>query len=188
MQYLILAFAYLIGSFPTAYIAGQLLLGNDIRNLGDGNMGAQNVARVISLKAGIPVFVIDAAKGAVPVLIARAHGADLPLVMLTGAFAMIGHNWPIFIGFRGGRGEATSFGILMALAPRPIIITGTIALIIIYKTQKVILGSAFLYILLFPLYRLMHVPGSIAAYTLGLALLVAVTHFLRVRNATLPVR
>ena len=105
MPWLIPILGYLLGSIPTAYIAGRLLRGRDIRQMGDGNVGAQNAFRQLGAKVGITVGIIDIGKGALAVLIAQAAGIPLVAVLITGAAAVVGHNWPVFLGVRGGRGE-----------------------------------------------------------------------------------
>src|SRR4030042_894841 len=122
MSWLIVLSGYLIGSIPTAYIAGHLLKGRDIRHMGDANMGAANVFRQLGAKAGVVVGIIDAGKGALAILIAQAAGLPLVTVLSTGVAAVVGHNWPIFIGFRGGRGESTTIGVLLATITQPILI------------------------------------------------------------------
>jgi glycerol-3-phosphate acyltransferase PlsY len=110
--------AYLIGSIPVAYIFGRLLKGIDIREHGSGNMGATNAFRVLGKGPGTAVLVLDVIKGIVPVtLVADAFGLTdaLSLVIISLA-AVAGHNWTVFLGFRGGKGIATSLGVLIGLA------------------------------------------------------------------------
>lgn len=121
--------AYVIGSIPAAYIAGRLTKGIDLRQHGSGNLGATNVWRVLGPKVAIAVFLFDAAKGAVPVLLfprwlaAGAHGpgyADL-WAMAFGVAAILGHVRPVFLLWRGGgKGVATASGVFGALAPAAI--------------------------------------------------------------------
>ncbi len=112
MPWIIVLSGYLIGAIPTGYIAGHIARGGDIRKIGDENMGAANVFRELGHRAGVIVGVIDAIKGALVVFIAQAANMSQPVVMLAGAAAVIGHNWPVFLGFRGGRGVSTTIGIL----------------------------------------------------------------------------
>ena len=110
--------AYLIGAIPTAYMFGRALKGLDIREHGSKNMGATNAFRVLGKGPGIAVLLIDVLKGVVPtVWVARAFGLDDPLALvLIGLAAVAGHNWTIFLGFKGGKGVATSLGMLIGLA------------------------------------------------------------------------
>ena len=110
--------AYLIGSIPVAYIFGRVLKGLDIREHGSGNMGATNAFRVLGKGPGIVVLILDIVKGIIPVtLVANAFGLGdaLSLVIISVA-AVAGHNWTIFLGFKGGKGMATSLGVLIGLA------------------------------------------------------------------------
>ena len=110
--------AYLIGSIPVAYIFGRMLKGLDIREHGSGNMGATNAFRVLGKGPGTIVLILDIVKGIIPVtFLANAFGLGdaLSLVIISVA-AVAGHNWTIFLGFKGGKGMATSLGVLIGLA------------------------------------------------------------------------
>jgi len=98
---------YLLGSIPTAYIVSRMRKGIDIRNVGSGNMGAANVIRRIGAHEGVFVGLIDIAKGAVAILIAQTLNISELWVFGTGFGVLVGHNFPVFAGFRGGRGSAT---------------------------------------------------------------------------------
>ncbi len=110
--------AYFIGAIPTAYIFGRLLKRIDIREHGSKNMGATNAFRVLGKGPGAAVLAIDILKGVIPtVWVARAFGINDPLALVTiGLAAVIGHNWTIFLGFKGGKGVATSLGVVIGLA------------------------------------------------------------------------
>ena len=109
--------SYLIGAIPTAFIFGKLYKKIDIRQHGSGNVGATNVFRVLGKKPGILVLVLDIIKGIIPVvLVADIFGLSQPLQRILLAFcAVAGHNWTIFLGFKGGKGVATSLGVLIGL-------------------------------------------------------------------------
>ena len=110
--------AYLIGSIPVAYIFGRLLKNLDIREHGSGNMGATNAFRVLGKGPGTVVLILDIIKGIIPVtFLANAFGLGdaLSLVIISVA-AVAGHNWTIFLGFKGGKGMATSLGVLIGMA------------------------------------------------------------------------
>jgi acyl phosphate:glycerol-3-phosphate acyltransferase len=114
--------AYLLGSIPAGYIAGRIA-GVDVRKVGSGNIGATNVTRVLGKRFGYPVFIVDFAKGlaavAVGMMIAKAAQSTPQFVDLCGAiaaiFSVIGHSYPIWLGFKGGKGVATSLGSLFGL-------------------------------------------------------------------------
>lgn len=117
-----IALSYFSGSIPTALIAVRLALGKDIRTLGSGNVGATNAFRALGLKAAIPVFLVDFMKGAAPVYIALnvdigfAPGG-IGLAIFCGSAAILGHVFPLWIGFNGGKGVATGAGVMTALYP-----------------------------------------------------------------------
>jgi glycerol-3-phosphate acyltransferase PlsY len=112
------AIGYLLGSFPSGLVAGRLVRGVDIRRYGSGKTGFTNVLRTAGLRAGAFVLVADVVKGVVPVVIASRVLSDEPYVMtVAGLAAVAGHDWPVYAGFRGGRGVATSFGGLLAMNP-----------------------------------------------------------------------
>jgi glycerol-3-phosphate acyltransferase PlsY len=116
--------AYLIGSLPSAVWIGKWFHNIDVREHGSGNAGATNVIRVLGWKTGIPVLLIDVAKGALatslPVFFKLAEPDSSLLInlqIIAGVTAIIGHIFPVFAGFRGGKGVATIFGVLLALHP-----------------------------------------------------------------------
>ncbi len=114
---LLIAGAYLLGSIPAAYIVARLSKGIDIRKQGSGNVGASNVASSTTKLLAVPVFLFDIAKGYFAAWIAGFAGFDVYFQVLVGIFAVIGHNWPVFLNFKGGRGIATSFGVVLAVSP-----------------------------------------------------------------------
>ena len=181
MPWLVIALGYLLGSIPTAYLAGHVLRGIDIRQVGDGNMGAANAFRQLGPKVGIAVGLLDAGKGALAVLIAQI--ADVPQIAVlgAGATAVIGHNWPFFIGFRGGKGESTAIGVLLALIAQPMLIVAGPALLVLVIKRNVPLASAFLFIPLPIVCWWLGTSGLLVAYSLTLPCLVGFTHLLKTR-------
>lgn len=131
--------AYVIGSIPSGLIIGKGLFKTDVRQFGSKNIGATNTYRVLGLKAALPVFVCDALKGAVGVLLLASYGPSYAI--LGGILAMVGHNWSLFLAFKGGRGVATGLGVLIALSPMVAIIAFVIWGLIVYPTKLVSLGS-----------------------------------------------
>ena len=185
MPWLVIVLGYLLGSIPTAYIAGHVLRGVDIRQVGDENMGAANAFRQLGPKVGVAVGIIDAGKGALAVLIAQAANVSQVAVVLAGTTAVIGHNWPVFIGFRGGRGESTTIGVLLTLITQPmLIVAGPAALVLLIK-RNVTLASAFLFIPLPLVCWWLGTSGLLIACSLFLSILVGFTHFLRMRRSIL---
>lgn len=139
---------YLLGSIPTAYIVSRIRKGIDIRNIGSGNMGGANVMREIGTHEGVFVGLIDIAKGAGAILIAQALNIPEFWVFGTGITALVGHNFPVFARFRGGRGSATIIGIFLVLAPKAILVTLAVVAIPFFTTRKftgaIIIGFALL--------------------------------------------
>ncbi len=185
MALAMLVTAYFIGSFPTAYLLVLALRRQDIRNLGDGNMGAQNTFRQVSPAAGLTVALADCLKGALVIFIARGLDMGPAVLMLSGLAAVAGHNWPWFLGFRGGRGEATTVGVLLALAPLPMVlalISGILALIL---THSVTRASIPLFVSMPLLGWAFGVEGWIIAYSMALPCVAAVTTWRRIRRPRL---
>lgn len=125
---LLLLLAYLLGSIPTAYWVGKGIHGLDLRNEGSGNLGATNAFRVLGWKSAVPVFLVDVAKGWVPVrvfpaLLAGGEATFDPALwaILFGSMAIAGHVFSVWVRFKGGKGVATSAGVFMALAPLPLL-------------------------------------------------------------------
>lgn len=123
MFFLAILISYLLGSIPVGYIVGQALKGIDVRRFGSGNFGATNVFRVVSPAAGVVVLILDMLKGVIPVavigdfVLRGMPEADQILVRLILAVcAVCGHNWTVFLKFKGGKGVATSAGALLGLS------------------------------------------------------------------------
>jgi len=139
---------YLLGSVPTAYIVSRVRKGIDIRNIGSGNMGGANVMREVGTHEGVFVGLIDVAKGAGAILIAQALDIPELWVFGTGFAALLGHNFPVFAGFRGGRGSATIIGIFLVLAPKAILVTLAVIAIPFFTSRKftaaILIGFALL--------------------------------------------
>jgi glycerol-3-phosphate acyltransferase PlsY len=133
---------YLLGSVPCAYIAARLARGVDIRRVGGGNVGALNVMREIGTAAGLSVFLADAAKGSVAVLVAWWLGVPSLWVFAAGLAALVGHSWPVWLKFRGGQGLATGMGVLLVLAPIEFAISFAIIVMVVLITSNARLGAA----------------------------------------------
>lgn len=138
--FILIIIGYLLGSIPSSFIAGKIARNIDIRQYGSGNAGATNVLRVLGLKAAIPVFLADVLKGVLATLIGRWMVGETGAA-LAGFAAIVGHNWPVFLNFRGGKGIATSFGVLLVLFPLISFILFVAGVIVIAITKYVSLGS-----------------------------------------------
>ncbi len=181
---MIVIVGYLLGSIPTAYIAGRLLKGEDIRQIGDGNVGAANAFRQLGKKIGVGVFFIDAGKGALAVLIAQAVGIPQLAILTTGVDAVIGHNWPVFIGFRGGKGFATTIGVLAAVITQPMLILAGPALVAFFTKRSTGIAGGVMFIPLPLVCWWLGLPGVLVTYSIALPCLMGFTSFLlRARRA-----
>lgn len=133
--------AYLIGSIPFSYLIVKLVAHKDVRRVGSGNVGATNAMRAAGKKAGVIALLLDLAKGIVAVLIARRIGAPPVLVGAAAVAAMLGHCYPVWLGFQGGKGVATSAGALGALAPSALILALAAFAVVVAWKRYVSLGS-----------------------------------------------
>jgi len=187
---LVLVLSYIIGSFPTAIIAGKILKKIDIREHGSGNAGATNVFRVLGWKAAIVVLVIDIFKGFAPVwwLVNIIPQASFDIEVrsyfqiMAGVSAIAGHIWSVFAGFRGGKGVGTAAGVFLGLQPLPVLICLLVFIGVVYKTKYVSLGSM-IGAMLLPIILLVRkfvlsveTPIFIIAIAIILALLIILTH------------
>jgi len=179
MPWLIVLLGYFLGSIPTAYIAGHLAKGQDIRQMGDGNVGAANVFRHLGAKTGVGVFLADAGKGALAIFVAQAAGMPQVAILFTGVAAVVGHNWPIFLRFRGGKGFSTTIGVLTAIITQPILILAGPALAALYAKRNTSIAGCVLFIPLPAVCWWLEVPGIFTAYGIALPCLIGVTNFIR---------
>lgn len=139
LAFLAIGVAYLLGSIPSAYIVGRWLKGLDIREAGDGRLGAAAIYRRVGIAGSIIVAIMDVGKGVAAVLIAQRLGLPLPVVLLAGLAVVVGHNWSIFLQFKGGKGALATCGVLASLMLWQLLVAiavGSIAFIIIRKTGK----------------------------------------------------
>ncbi len=136
-----LVFSYLLGSIPFGYLIYYFSEGRDIRTQGSGNIGATNVLRSKGKLAGILTLVLDILKGAVPVIYGRAH-IELPWIILLGALAvLLGHAFPVFLKFRGGKGVACLVGVFLIFYFPALLVFAAVFLLTLYMTRYVSLAS-----------------------------------------------
>ncbi|MCL1631840.1 glycerol-3-phosphate 1-O-acyltransferase PlsY [Sporolactobacillus sp. CPB3-1] len=135
--------SYLIGSISFSYLITKKIKKIDIRKTGSGNAGATNTMRVLGTGPAIGVLLLDVLKGVVCIIIARALGLTDWMVALSGLAAIAGHDFPIYYGFKGGKGVATTIGVFFMIMPLYALIAGVITLLIIALTRFVSLGSLF---------------------------------------------
>ncbi|MCK8823926.1 glycerol-3-phosphate 1-O-acyltransferase PlsY [Fuchsiella alkaliacetigena] len=140
---LVILISYLLGSIPFGLLVSKTVKGVDIRDYGSGNIGATNAYRIMGFGLGVLVALLDIGKGYVSVLLARQlFGPEVySVLILAGILAIAGHNWPIFLKFKGGRGVATSVGVLINLMPKTVLIVFFIWLLIVVISRYVSLGS-----------------------------------------------
>jgi glycerol-3-phosphate acyltransferase PlsY len=173
--------SYAIGSLPTAYLFTRYILGQDIRRIGDFNSGAANVFRNVGAKAGVAVGVIDIVKGGVVVVLAMVLVDDTYMEMMAGGAALAGHNFPVHLKFRGGRGAATAVGVLIASLPLIGLPIGAICLVVLYVTRKSIFPLA-IFLIGMPVLS-WPVEGSVALaiYAVAIPVAVGLSHFFTTR-------
>jgi len=133
--------AYLLGSIPVGYLIVRGKGAGDIRQTGSGGTGATNVSRRAGKAAGVLTLLLDAAKGCVAVVIANAVSGDDWVIAAAAIAALVGHIFPVWLGFRGGKGVATGVGIFLVLAPIPLLCAGVVFVAIVLLTRYVSLGS-----------------------------------------------
>ena len=143
---IVILVAYLIGSIPFGYLIVRGKVGDDVRQSGSGGTGATNVSRRAGKAAGVFTLVLDALKGVIAVLVARTvFGGVGPyadwLVAVAGIAAIVGHIFPVWLGFRGGKGVATGVGVFLVLAPVALLCAGVLFVAIVALTRHVSLGS-----------------------------------------------
>jgi len=178
----IAAAAYLLGSIPFGLLLGRLFGAADIRKTGSGNIGATNVARVAGPVAGILTLVLDAAKGAFAVILAaRLAEQNSTWMMIAGLCALIGHCFPIWLGFRGGKGVATAAGVFLVLCPPAFLGAIILFILVVIYWRFVSLGSisaaAAMPLLIYFFWAPHHAPPYAVTFgSLAAALLIVYKH------------
>ncbi|HMX96914.1 MAG TPA: glycerol-3-phosphate 1-O-acyltransferase PlsY, partial [Bacteroidia bacterium] len=177
--------AYLLGSIPSAVWIGKVFFNTDVREYGSGNAGATNTFRVLGPKAGVPVLLMDIAKGWMAVQLATYFGEYMPATqqfinfkLTLGVAALLGHIFPVFAGFRGGKGVATLLGILWGVNPPAAVICMGVFLLFFLTTGYVSLGSmaaavSFPFIVM---WWLNETVTSMNVFAIAVPILVLVTH------------
>ncbi|WP_421040575.1 glycerol-3-phosphate 1-O-acyltransferase PlsY [Mammaliicoccus vitulinus] len=140
MTFVVIILSYLVGCFPSGLVLGKLFYKKDIRQFGSGNLGATNTFRVLGKKAGFIVMFLDIFKGFIVVFFPLWFNVDIPSIFV-GICAVIGHVFPIFLKFKGGKAVATSAGAVLGVHPVLLIILAIVFLIILYSTKYVSLSS-----------------------------------------------
>lgn len=178
---------YLAGSFPSGYLSALWVKGVDIRTTGSGATGATNVGRLLGKKWAVAVAVVDMLKGAVPMVIARLWGVDEPwLLSLTGFAGVLGHNYPVWLAFRGGKGVATTYGVVFFLFP-PLSYflapAGGIIWFVLLKTAGYVSLASLISLWCLPLFSLaFSLPSAYTFVLCALALLATFRHKENIRR------
>jgi glycerol-3-phosphate acyltransferase PlsY len=136
----LIGLAYLLGSIPTGYILGKFA-GVDVRQVGSGNVGATNVARAVGKRQGVLTLLADAMKGTLPAAIGLAMTLPPAVIAALSAAAFLGHLYPVFLKFRGGKGVATALGSLLVIAPLASLLLVVIFAAVVFPTRLVSLSS-----------------------------------------------
>jgi glycerol-3-phosphate acyltransferase PlsY len=187
MEFIVfLTLAYLLGSIPTAVLVSKYKFGIDIREHGSGNAGATNTFRILGKKAGIFVMVVDMLKGVLAVNLAHLTSLDwqfqteqiVNLQIGLGLCAILGHIFPIWAGFRGGKGVATLFGMILGIHPEAALLLALVFVLILFFTKYVSLSSI-VASLSFPMLLFFYYSGQEPSYkifAIATACLVVLTH------------
>jgi len=189
MSALAIIVAYAIGSIPFALILARRWGTRDLRRIGSGNLGAANVWRVTGATAGVLVALLDIAKGAAGVIVAEQlnRGAGAPAA--AGVAAVVGHIYPVWLGFRGGKGVATSCGVFAVLTPLAILPALAVFFVSVWITKYVSVGSVLASLALPPVAYATGSPATAIAAAAGVAVLIIFRHrsnLKRVRAGTEP--
>ena len=188
IEALTIVLAYLLGSIPFAYIIARAKSRIDIRDVDIGNAGAGSVMRAVGLRAGIVVLVGDIAKGTGAVFAAQALGVGLPWVLAAGLAAVLGHIYPVCIGFRGGQGVATMIGVFLGIAPKSMgLALAVMGIILLFNLRKggsrrlflvVACGAPFVPVFTYAVYG----SVTLTAYTVVLIVYVALRNLKGLRH------
>jgi glycerol-3-phosphate acyltransferase PlsY len=170
--------AYILGMLPSAIVVARAK-GVDITSFGSGNPGASNVARAIGWKYGSLVFVLDAAKGAIPALLLIGHR---PSAYVCGAMAIVGHIFPVTRGFKGGKGIATGGGVLLALHPIIMVIAALSWIAIMKLSKKASVASIAIVPLVVVLLIVTGKPAWEVLAFVGLGLLIEIRHLSNIKR------
>lgn len=169
---------YFFGAFPSGLVLVKWLCGIDIRKYGSGNIGSTNVFRTAGARMASLVLLTDVFKGIFAVLLARFFFGESTGVDLCAAIgAMLGHNYSVFLGFKGGRGVATGLGLLLLLMPDVCIFTVTVWLVLVYLTQYVSLASIAAALITPIVALLRHYPLPLVAFAAAAALFIIIRHY-----------
>ena len=170
-----------MGSVPVGFILGSRS-GIDVREAGSGNVGATNVARVVGKRQGILTLVADTAKGFLPVILAMQLGASLAATVLVGAAAFLGHLYPIFLKFKGGKGVATALGVFLAVAPLATLVLVALFAVTVLASRIVSLSSILTAVAAPIIFWLFSYPPLVVGMAAFIALAITCRHRSNIRR------
>jgi len=177
MPLLVVSIGYLAGSIPFAFLAGRYFRGVDIRRIGSGNVGAANVLRSTSTPTAVAVMLLDAAKGAAAVLFAqRLAPGDAAAPAAAGIAAVVGHVYPLWLRFRGGKGVATAAGVFAILTPLALAPAAAIFVATVWATRFISLGSLVATLALGPIALALGSSPAVVGAAGAVALLIVFRH------------
>jgi glycerol-3-phosphate acyltransferase PlsY len=182
MKVLFAVLAYLVGAIPTGYLLFKLSEEKDIREFGSRNTGATNVMRLKGWKYAVPVVVFDVLKGFLPAFLAVKLFRDPRLALMASFLAVLGHCFPVYIRFRGGKGVAATIGAFAAVAFRPFLLSAGVFVLIVVLSRYISLGSI-MATLSFPVWVvLFHGKPMMAVWGIAIASLVILKHSGNIRR------
>ena len=181
-EFFLVLSSYLIGSISFAYTIGLVFKGIDIRTVGDKNAGAANAFRHLGPVLGVVVAILDICKGISVILIVKFFNVKLPVIFLCGIAVVIGHTWPVYFGFKGGRGVSCAIGIFFALFPIPTLVLMAIMALIIYTTGSINIAITTLFVSILIFAVLVEKSFMLFLYVLSISLLLLIIDLITVRK------
>jgi glycerol-3-phosphate acyltransferase PlsY len=181
MLFILMLTGYLLGSIPFGFIIGKI--GKiDVRKAGSGNIGATNVMRTLGPMPGALVLVLDALKGTAPIWLAQAYSGDPLIIVFCGLAAMVGHTFPLFLGFKGGKGVATGAGVLLGIAPDLFVFGIVLFLVVVGLTRYVSAGSVLATVTVFILFMVLGKPLPYTVLVGLAAVLIVLRHIPNIKR------
>jgi acyl phosphate:glycerol-3-phosphate acyltransferase len=173
---LVVAGSYLLGSIPFGYLLVRICRGEDVRRSGSGNIGATNVSRT-SPMLGVLTLLLDALKGTAAVWVTKLFAPGYTIMALAALFAVFGHMFPFWLGFRGGKGVATGLGAFVVIAPGSVLVAAGIFVLVVLIFRYVSLGSiiavAFFPLLVYEMHSYGNMPPALAFMAIASLLIIA---------------
>ncbi len=182
MPVLLIIFAYLLGSVSFGYLFAKTLKGVDIRKIGSGNTGATNISRLMGFKFAIIVLILDAVKGLLAILIPSYLETETWVILLCGLAVIIGHNWPVFFAFKGGRGAATTLGVFLGLAPIPALAVFSLFIVVSLISRYVSLGTIIAAVLIPLTMYLLSYPLNYFIFGLSVCIILLWRHYPNIKR------